>query len=619
MFGRPVAIGIALLLSLPALNWSVPSQLDSDTILQSLMSTQNLTLFYWGQDRFLNLVPFLLSPIRDPQTNFLATLILNGFAFFLLLEFMADVTAKVVFPAHRGPARLLMLAALVFSCILVLGRPGLYNFAYAAQPYGLSCLLTLTAWRLILRADRAGIVVWILAGVALFVAAGLNPSVLLISLGLFVVILPARRGPAPLVIMTIAGLSFVLWSLISRSEAAQTATYYTDFDFRNAFAALDSTLRRYQRETGQLWMAAGALLAACGLGFIPGFALPQGLPRLFGRVLAAFGLIWWVVFASNAWVKVNDGMFRYFFPSLMIVVLFVALRFVQLAGLGAGRFWKTAPLPALAIVLMTLFSRPVPIGHYDIFSKTSGARQYAAARQVRLVAGSYWLAWPTVLALNAHAYRQEGTAAPVVYGVAVRGSVNRAAIDESVLADYRAGLKSRALCVGESVEECRQQLMGGSGFFWDFLEQGDCHSRCYLLEATAIQSRTEAAMDARVASGISLSLDAKVDPGLVYVLVSIVNGSGETLNSLSPKGDLKLSWRVIPEDAGSSASPGWDNRQPLYFSLPPGQTRIEPLAFAPPESPGRYRIEVSLVQEGVTWLHDIGMQIASAVVWIPGR
>lgn len=619
MFSRPVAVGLAVVLSLLGLNWSVPSQLDSDTILQSLMSTQKLTLFYWGQDRFLNLVPFLLSPISDVQTNFLAVLILNGIAFFLLLELLADITANIAFPQHRGQARLLMLTSLVFSSVILLGKPGLYNFAYAAQPYGLSCLLSLTAWRLILRAGRPGMAVWILAGMALFVAAGLNPAVLLISLGVLVAARFRQPGFRPLTVLILAGLSFVFWGMISRGEAAESAALYSAFDFRDALGSLESTLRRYQLETGQLGLVCGALLAAWALGLLPAFALPRGTPRLSARILAIFGLLWWVVFANNAWVRANEGMFRYFFPSIMIIVVFVSLRLVQFAGLRGGRYLNAASPIAVVVVLLMLLRPTVPVGGYDIFSQTGGARQYAAERQVRLVAGSYWLAWPTVLAVNARTYRQNGASAPGVYGVAVRGSVNRAAIDATLLEDYRRGLKSRALCVGESVEECRQQLMRNTGFFWDFLEQGDCHARCYVLEAAAVQTRADTVLAAEVASGISLELDAKVDHRLLYVLVSIENRSGRTLDTLSAKGDLKLSWRIVPDSDKLPTELGWDRRQPLYFSLPPGQARVEPLALQAPDRPGRYRIEVSLVQEGVSWLHDLGMRIASAVIEIPAH
>jgi hypothetical protein len=61
----------ALLFSILCLNWSVPVNFDADTILQSLMSTQKVTLFYWGQDRYANFLPFIYSWIKSPKLNLL--------------------------------------------------------------------------------------------------------------------------------------------------------------------------------------------------------------------------------------------------------------------------------------------------------------------------------------------------------------------------------------------------------------------------------------------------------------------------------------------------------------------------------------------------------------------
>jgi hypothetical protein len=84
----------ALLFSIICLNWSVPVNFDADTILQSLMSTQKVTLFYWGQDHYANFLPFIFSWIKSPTLNLLLILFTSGLAYFLLLELLSDACAK---------------------------------------------------------------------------------------------------------------------------------------------------------------------------------------------------------------------------------------------------------------------------------------------------------------------------------------------------------------------------------------------------------------------------------------------------------------------------------------------------------------------------------------------
>ena len=71
-----------LLLALAALsvNRLAPAHLNADVLLQSVMSLQRVTLFYWGQNRLMNFLPLLLQGIRDPQLNLYALLGLAALA-----------------------------------------------------------------------------------------------------------------------------------------------------------------------------------------------------------------------------------------------------------------------------------------------------------------------------------------------------------------------------------------------------------------------------------------------------------------------------------------------------------------------------------------------------------
>jgi hypothetical protein len=70
----PLSHGLAAfvacaVLSLLAVNKFVPEGINADTLIQSIMSLQKLTIFYWGQNRFASVVPFLLSWIASPHLS----------------------------------------------------------------------------------------------------------------------------------------------------------------------------------------------------------------------------------------------------------------------------------------------------------------------------------------------------------------------------------------------------------------------------------------------------------------------------------------------------------------------------------------------------------------------
>jgi hypothetical protein len=58
---------------------------------------------------------------------------------------------------------------------------------------------------------------------------------------------------------------------------------------------------------------------------------------------------------------------------------------------------------------------------------------------------------------------------------------------------------------------------------------------------------------------------------------------------------------------------GWDPRQDLHGSVLAGENlEVEIADIA--AGPGDFELQVSLVQEGVAWLHDLGMSPAARAV-----
>lgn len=122
---------------------------------------------------------------------------------------------------------------------------------------------------------------------------------------------------------------------------------------------------------------------------------------------------------------------------------------------------------------------------------------------------------------------------------------------------------------------------------------------------------TNKTIHAELASKIRLSIQVETHVSDLDIAVMIENTSNEIFSTLSTKGPTRLSWRFVRIDTGLplKESSEWVGRKDLNFTLKPGQTKTEKLKIALPTLEGRYQLEVSLVQEGVAWFHDLGMVV----------
>jgi hypothetical protein len=95
--------------------------------------------------------------------------------------------------------------------------------------------------------------------------------------------------------------------------------------------------------------------------------------------------------------------------------------------------------------------------------------------------------------------------------------------------------------------------------------------------------------------------------------VAITNDSVLPFSSLTRLGPVRLSWRFVPARA-SGTGVTWDPRLDLDFYLKPGDSTEVTFDVSRPSMPGEYLFEVSLVQEGVRWLHENGMSVGALSV-----
>jgi hypothetical protein len=85
---------------------------NADVLMSSIMSLQNLTVYYWGQNRLLNVLPALAYPFRDPHQNLQAILYITAASYFAFLISISALSAKL-FPNRSQPWRTLSIYAAV--------------------------------------------------------------------------------------------------------------------------------------------------------------------------------------------------------------------------------------------------------------------------------------------------------------------------------------------------------------------------------------------------------------------------------------------------------------------------------------------------------------------------
>ena len=124
------------------------------------------------------------------------------------------------------------------------------------------------------------------------------------------------------------------------------------------------------------------------------------------------------------------------------------------------------------------------------------------------------------------------------------------------------------------------------------------------------------AVPASQAKKIDLKLDdVRVDNQLLKANLIIQNDSDEIFNTLRIGGPLRASWRFLKETTSDQDSkPGWEPRKDLEGTIAPGGKATIALTVPLPQASGKYIFQVSLVQDGVAWFHDLGMIVPSVKV-----
>jgi hypothetical protein len=388
--------------------------LQADGVEQSVMSIQDVDLFFWGQNRFAAFVSLLASPIADPDANLFACLLINAISFHVLLLVLAWMGARVVTGTREHWATAVLFLSFVAAAHLLIAPAKMHIMALESQPYSMSWALTLGAFLLWKRREA-----WAFALSALMVGAamGLNQSTVLIAAFLSVVEIARRRQWVRWPVFGAIWVAwFGVWAVLSARYGGvagpipDASQEYFAFDLTQfvsgATASLTAIVGAFRpvRLTIMLVMACAAVLA---LGAARRAAL---LSRL--SLATTFSVLYWAVFTGNPWVAANGYPFRYFFPVVIFVVVAAATP-IAAAVLGVARLeitlatrahlWpgrETKAAHRISVALVAAASAAAMAGplvspsHSAVLEQTQATGRYAVDKDITFLAGYYWDMWP---------------------------------------------------------------------------------------------------------------------------------------------------------------------------------------------------------------------------------
>lgn len=416
---------------------------DGDGLLTSIISTDKLTWYFWGQDRFLNFIPGLASVVQDSDLNLRTQLFLRAF-----FAYLAPFGILVFFA--RSP-RLMLLGVAITNAILVLclNSYGLFNLYVQHNPFGTSLVLFGVAFLLLSARGWWRWPLGLLCFLACFLAYATNFALLLFSLPFlfFLLILRPQQRRELGIFAAMNALAIGMAFAHSRMFGERSTNF-------SAAPSLDAVL-----SAGMTVAQNVAFVPLLLIFLVTVYCLRQvRLPckrELAALALTACMIV--VALANTAWVQSNAFNIRYFLTALILLA--------TATGLVVSTFLLQLGLLSRHVCALMLLCGGVLLaglhGFDRNYSELIHSRWRAPAKavtavalrdQASLIIGDFWDVWPVVYEVH----RQRSTAhnqVKPVFGATFRGHPMSGAL---IAATVDKGPQT-ALCLMATAAACVDQ------------------------------------------------------------------------------------------------------------------------------------------------------------------
>lgn len=446
------------LLSALTVNRFAPEYLNADVILDSIMSLQNVTLFYWGQNRLASVVPFLLSPIQDGSINLYIRLFLSASLFYAFLWGSAFIIEKAIgHEGNRQPNRRELFLLLSALFLFVFKPSTIFDISIWHIEYTLSyCILIAVCYWWF---NNNKLTVNRVAGLffSLGIAIGVNYSLLIPLLAVLVgIVLIQRKLTLSVIVFLICTLlAFICWWMLARGFYGSTGTYST-FKIQTINASIPAVVRNMLDTIYVYRIVVLLLLYAIfkSLYFYWNIKARYDytyMAKQITLILGIFCLSWLLVFSSNQWVEMNQYHPRYFFPIFFAgtFIICIEVRNISILKCGKLRFGVTAM--ATLLLMYHLLTPITPLYDYKIFENQTDLTKY----NIFGYAGDYWQIWPSVMYDIANNNES--------FGFGYRGDGNSLKLSSAAVSILESGANLTVVCLKSSVEKCGNQIESAIG------------------------------------------------------------------------------------------------------------------------------------------------------------
>jgi hypothetical protein len=605
-----------VLFTLLSVNMLAPSYLNADVTINSVMSLQNLTLYYWGQNRLINLLPLMASIFQDPSWNLYFVLLFSCLVHFTLLLYISKIVSTVIHPntGRWFKVNVFFVIAFIFSASLKDAAE--FSVSIHHIEYTLPLLILLWVFFEALKEDGNFKFWFVYSGAGIFVATGLNPSVILIEcFFLASLYLIRRQFPIRIRLLAIFSImSFMIWQFIAKQTGEGS---YSSFGIERLPHGIELVIANILSDLN-LWIVTLIILILVLLKLYfktiakvdarNEYNSASSVSNLFTYLLVLFSLCWILLFSSNHWVEMNGYPSRYFTFLVYIAIIYITVQLINIFKLLPPVILPIlGAVTCLAYIAVTV--RPVvPLLDYQEFKKVAGYHSSSG-----LYSGNYWDTWSAV-----HRDMQQGETS---YGLTFRGEGNQNKVQRFVDKKFKSHGGISVLCLHETINNCKNQVTAiiGPLFVKRSVELNDGINEIYFVRTLSSLKRKKQSIVSLTAinrrytadeiRSLSLEFSKKIiHNGKWFIEIDVINSSELLFSSLSTIGNpIRLSWRFI-DSAGEPVSDWDDARMDLPSDIGASEYIKVRLPIDSKLKAKLGALQVSIVQEGVFWAHDIGVK-----------